>query len=218
MNLGEALIELRDRLDDIAEPYLWSNERLVQYIEDAQAEAADRARLILDDESPLTRFTTEADKALYRLDPAILNVEAVLLDGFPLERNHEQWLDEHRPRWRSDTGHPLSFIEREDGKHIRLHPTPQSAVPVQMQVYRLPREPLAADDLDAEFEIHERHHMRMLDWAARLAYLKRDADTEDRRRADTHEAFFIESFGIRRDANVQRKQRPRRVPTVTPSW
>ena len=218
MKVGEALTELRDRLDDIAEPFLWDSERLVRFIDEAQREAADRARLILDDQSTITRFTTEPGKATYRLDESIIEVESVLLDGKPIERNHEQWLDEHRPHWRQDTGHPLSFIEREDGRHIRLHPSPQSVLPVQMTVYRLPREPLDPNDLDAEFEIHPRHHMRMLDWAARLAYLKRDADTEDRRRAELHEVLFIESFGIRRDANVQRKQRPRRVPTVTPSW
>ena len=48
--------------------------------------------------------------------------------------------------------------------------------------------------------------------------LKQDAEVFDTSKAATSLALFVQSFGERPDANVQRKQRDRRPPVVQCNW
>lgn len=216
MNLKQCKDRLRRRLDDLATPLLWSNAELVEYINEAHREAAERARLIYDEDGALTQVSVTAGTARYELDPAILGLNRVVLEsnGLPLRRRTTEWMDENCPGWERNEGAPRVFVERE--KYLVLSPTPLVDDAIRLSLWRVPLEPL--DDDDDEPEFAPRHHERMLDWAVHLAYLKRDADTYDEQKADRYEASFERSFGMRRDSNVQRKQRLHRVLTVKPQW
>lgn len=218
MTKAEAIEELRRRLDDEAPPYLWDDPLLVSYLAQAEEEAADRAKLIIDETTPsLTKITVKAGVPSYKLAPRVIGVKTVILesDGRELDRTTEDELRQESSRWRTITGHPCRFFEDELGRSITLFAKPNADDIARLIVYRLPVEPLKDRTC---FEIPEAAHMRMLDWALRLAYLKRDSDTFSPEKAAAHEELFTRSFGIREDFNVQRKQRRHAPPVVQAEW
>ncbi len=214
MKLSDLIAETRRRLDDQAAPYLWSDEELTAYLNAAEREACERAKLIEDDSSAMTLLNLVAGTAKYNLNPLILGVNRVFMRGRALDRTTREKLDDTSGRWEDDTGEPRAFMD--EVRYLRLYPQPTEDDTARLTVWRLPLLPM--EDEDDEPEIGERYHLRMLDWAIRLAYLKRDADAFDQAKADKHEAMFINSFGIRPDSNVQRKQRLKKVPVCRPHW
>jgi hypothetical protein len=219
MTLTELIAAFRIRADDIAQPQLWSDDEIKLYLNDATNEAAEHALLIQDETTPaVTQIDVTVGVSVYDLHPKIVAVDRVKLVGIrgTLKYRDRSYLDKNYPEWEYQTGDPSAYFIRE-GK-LTLYPIPTRGISLSLVTYRLPLEPLVADD-DVP-EIHDRHHYRLLDWALRCAYLKRDSDVYDEKKAAEYEAFFIASFGIREDANVQRKQREKRdhVTTFNPSW
>lgn len=218
MDLKALIAEFRVRADDRAAPYLWDDATITAYLNEAEAEAADRARLLRDSTSPFTTVNVVAGSAVYPLHKLILGLDRVLLDGCRLDRTTVDEMDRGEHRWEARTGRPGCFIEDENGRSLRLWPEPVADGVLRLTVYRLPKCPMEVADLHSEPEIHCRHHSRMIDWAVYLAFSRRNSDEEDRRRAADADALFTVSFGERLNANVQRKQRGRRVPVVRARW
>lgn len=219
MILGDVLKSLRVRLDDEGQPPLWSDNALVDYINDAVNEACVRALLIYDSSaaSAVTSLPITAGQAVYHLDSRILQVVRCRFNGTLLCRRQKDQLDSTEgSRWEDRTGPPWAFIEEEST--LQLYPVPAGAGTVQMDVRRLPLERLEVDDPDAELEINDQHITRMLEWCLHLAYSKRDSDTEDLQRAARHENLFTAAFGERPSASVQRQRKVKRGQTIDPEW
>lgn len=236
MTLSDLLKKLRRRLNDKALPYLWDDAELTEYLNEAVDEAADRARLIYDETSSLTQFDVTADQAFYPLNNRVLDVDRVKLNGHLLRRKTKMQLDNGefsgyaRGRyetyanphhgmssavtWENDTGTPWAFIEEVNS--IQLYPKPVVSGKLTLSLWRLPLEPLVGPD--DEPEIPAQHHPRLIEWALHLCYLNRDSDAEDQVRAEKYAADFEQSFGARKDANVQRKQKIKRIAVVRPRF
>lgn len=128
--------------------------------------------------------------------------------------------------WSTAVGSPRFFIDPQEA-YLTLVRIPPTAAPIHLSVYRYPLAPMVEADttLDPNAvqpspEIIERHHFRLLDWVERCAYLKKDSECFDQKEADLADKRFIDSFGIRPDANVRRQQRARRSNQVrmNPAW
>ena len=218
MNLGELLEELRegilhDNSDQVAGggvSQLWSDRRLVLYIDQAQRRMA-RQALMIRDKMPLE---TEALKREYPLDPSVVAVISVRAHGdlADLSRaGHALFDTYHTP----DTyffdpsslsalppGKMMSFdtdeqvAPDEDGSMgtmvLRVYPAPDAVhvQKLQMRVIRLPLNHLTLDDMKAVPEIPEEHHLDMLDWAAYLALRKVDVDAGNPELAAAFRASF----------------------------
>jgi hypothetical protein len=209
MTKADLLSYARMRLDDTVQPYLWSDAELTRYLEDAESEAAERARLlVVSGVAEYCAITLEEGTASYELDPLVFWVEKarVSSERYPLTRTSRERMDADFLNWEDDSGTPERFFV-EDGT-ITFHPVPAGAGTANMTVCRLPVSPMGTSP-----EIHARHHMRLLDWVMRQAFMKRDSDTFDEKRAMLHESLFERSFGKKWDAEQQRRQR-RRMPTV----
>lgn len=217
MNL-QALRDLfRIRADDVVEPQLWEDGEVDQYLNDAQREAAVRARLIKDSTTTaVTQIAIDTTSTDYPLHTSILSIERVKLASQeqPLGRTTVDELDRLYPDWESQVGMPRFFVE--DNGRIRLVPKSAQVDTMNLVVYRLPLADMKAEDDSPE--IHEMHHARMVDWALRCAYLKPDQEKYDPTLAARYEAAFTGSFGIRQDANVQRKQREHKPTVVRSCW
>lgn len=218
MNLGELRSSFRRKTMDLNPAgYLWSDEEVNGFYNDAVAEAADRAHLIHDeDTSAVCEIALVQGTATYALHPSILAIERVELDSAtarglgPLERTTKDALDSELRAWKTLQGTVSAFI---DGtRTIRFFRIPVEADTARLEVFRLPIVKMVAD-ADVP-EIHERWHSRLDDWALRCAYRKQDSDVNDPARAARYEADFERSFGVKRDANVQRKQRGQDAPVV----
>lgn len=217
MKPADFIAEFRRVMDDGATGQLWTDEEIVTYLNSAVEEACERA-LLLEDR------TTDACCAIllqpgvhtYPLHPSVIAVKRVALAGSPLDPTSEEDLDCHSPGWEVRTGAPRGYFivgQRE----MRVVPTPTEAATLSLTVYRTPLKPAKEDDAK-DIEIPAIYHLRLMPWIYRCALLKHDAEAFDKTRALDHEAIFERTFGMRPDANVQRKRRDRRPPIVRSAW
>lgn len=216
MNAGELISLARIALDDERQPYLWTEEELLQHLVQAQQDACVRGKLILDDiTDACCEIALTAGVSRYALHEKVLAIAArwgaVRQGRRILARIYEQ-------RFEVGSGTPTVYWEGH--RFIELYPAPSDDAalrgPIRLSVYRLP---LAdPDDADGELEIHPRYYEGLVFGLVARAYGRTDADTYAPDKAALAEAEFTRWFGSRPDANVQRKHHERRAPVVRSGW
>ena len=208
MNLGDLLQELRsnllhDRSDQVAgaSDYLWSDDTLVRYIDEAHRRFARRSWIIRDNTSSVTTITTVAGQQSYPLNAAVIAVLSLRMagDNQDLPRaGHDALNDYHSPDplffnpatlgalspgkalcWTTDE----SVLTDPNGSftaiNLQLYPAisaPYGGIAGKLRVIRLPVVRFSVEDLTAYPEVPEDHHLDMLDWAAYLALRSPDTD------------------------------------------
>lgn len=197
---------------------LWTDDFLEEKLNEAEREACIRAKLLQDIEAPVAELElTEGDR-IFALSPLVIDVLNAKIDG--RREEVDPVAIEHIWAGVSGGGWPTAFAlmgepSSSTGRKIVFdRAVPQDAT-LKMLVHRFPLEPMA-DDAD-EPEIAPQHHDALPYWALYLAFLKRDIDAEDPERAERFRKMFEARFGIRVDANVERKQRRHRAPVVRPA-
>lgn len=223
MKVDDFIQRFRTHLKDEAEPFFWSSEEIVGFLNESVQEACERARLIEDRRTAdICSLVVVVDQDTYNLHSSVFEVKRLALDGRVLDETSVEELDCDVPGWESRRGTPRQFIfEQASGASpacIRLVPTPTKSGTVALTVYRSALKPLSPDIGFGKPEIAERFHERLLDWAYHRAYLKQDADAFDPSKAAQSLALFVQAFGERADANVQRKHRDRSPPLVHSNW
>lgn len=239
MTLQELIAASRARLDDVSvqadgspAPTLWSDPEITGFLNEAEREAAERARLLRDEvTNDVTLIPIVASQPEYDLHPSVFDVDSVRYEdtGRPLKPTSAYEIDGDHIRWRSiKQGRSHYFIVQtlpSELLRLRLVPIPMQdeyasnddpavMLPTQVRllVYRRPLVKMA--DPDDTPEIAERHHERLIDWVCFRAFSRRDRDTYDPSKASDAEGTFIASFGIRPTAEQQRQQRERRRETT----
>lgn len=223
MNLRDLLDELRvgmlnDATDRVAgtSDYLWTDARLVRYINEAQRRFAVQGLVIRDNRTPeVTQITLVAGQQDYPLHESVIAVMSArkATDLVDLRRvGHAMLSTVGMP---NDTWYdPVSYTGMAPGSPqaysteegltdqlgdtwsqatIRFYPVPDAAAAgtvIKLQVVRKPLDELTVGDLSASPEIPEDHHLEMLDWAAYLALRIVDDDAGNPKRA----ADFAQSF------------------------
>jgi len=238
MNLGELLDELRngmlrDRSDQISGPsdYLWSDQTLIRYINEAQRRFARLGLVLRDASTPeCCEVDLVAGQTLYPLHKSVISVISAKYPGDvgDLGRTGHASLNTHpmpdrrffNPGYlsRLPPGKVLAFTTDEaiqksdDGSMsvvtLRVFPEPSSdfATPLNLRVVRLPIEPLC--DMQDTPEIPEDHHLEMLDWAAYLALRISDHDAGDVQRAAEFRALFDDHIVRAKKLLKQREYAP----------
>ncbi|HCF5769815.1 DUF6682 family protein [Pseudomonas aeruginosa] len=218
MNRGQLRERLRSAyLDDTAQPYLWEDDLLDSFLEEAQQEAVIRSRSLVETlQLPLVK-----GQGNYTLADAVLDVTRFRVPGAgSLGRTSMEELDESG-NWEQRQGRSThySFTSTQcsgDGVLI-VYPAPGSDGAATLTVQRLPAA-LVDDNSEPELPAHQ--HLFLLDWAAHRAFSLRDSDAEDQARAAQHEGAFAAIFGERLDAKAMRKRaekRPRQTKINT-AW
>jgi len=200
LNLGELLALARLRLDDIEEPFLWSDEFLVDSINRAEVEAAERSYLLKDRTMVLGYVAGQEEVTL---DPSVLYVEQVTVTGTskPLPATSINELTLRCPSWTADTAERPTCYARED-RQLVLVPTPTLDGELRLVVTRTPLKAMASDD-DVP-EIDPEHHEALLHFVCHQAYSHNDADGENYDRAKEYLAQFSDLFRRRRRARFNR--------------
>lgn len=232
MTLGELLSELRenilhDRSNRVAggQDYLWSDETLVRYINEAQRRLAREALVIRDHVSDrATRVEIIPNVAEYPLDPSVFVVLSAQLDGDQRNMvragNHYLMgpvqapyiepetllsLQPGKPRFYStDEGFLEGDTTATGALSMRVYPVPEAASEIRLRVIRMPFCDFTVDNLDAEAEVPREHQIEMLDWAAYLALRIADVDAGLPQRAKEFRASF-EDVIVRARRQVMRK-------------
>lgn len=223
MKVADFIDEFRSTVSDNIEPYFWTPENIVRYLNEAVQEACERAKLIEDRSTPtVCSIGVEPGISTYALHPSVFEIKRAALAGRRLDETSVEAMDADCTGWEALQGTPRAFIFEQAGggspARIRLVRTPVLAETLSLTVYRGALKPLTAALDQAKPEIAERYHDRLMDWVLHRAYLKQDADTFDPNKAAVSLGLFVQAFGERPDANVQRKQRDRRPPVVKINW
>lgn len=202
MDLPRLLELSRVELDDIIEPYFWSDEDLVRHLNEAVRQAAVRARLLVESQLPMCTIALEAGEALYELDRAIIVVRRAVLasrPSEPLARTTTAALDRSSTTWLADTGSPRAIVvdQQGAGRVLRVTPVPTAADTLQLTVLRYPtvEEQLSVGDDGAEPPISEEHHEALIHWVCHRAFRIPDQELQDVARANDHYGQFEAHFG-----------------------
>lgn len=207
MKLADLIALFRRESDDRVKPYLFPDDDVIDYLAEAEREAAQRGNLIRDtEEFPIKAGDTTLDIGALIYD--IQYSELMLSDGtfakiVPTDRDT---LDADRPGWRRRTDRPSAYIH--DDKTLLLDAIADQDCSLYLEFYRLPEDPLK-DDSD-EPEIAAAHHEHLVDWALYRAFGRPDADGYDPTRADKAEGRFSAYFGKSKNADLRRRQNKNR--------
>lgn len=196
------LHDMSDQVSGAASDYLWTDDQLVRYLNEAQRRFARRSLVLRDSTTAsVTQFTTVAGQAFYPLDPSVIAVISVRMagDNTDLARaGHDGFDTYHQPdnyffdpsmldgvnpgkalAWATDE----SIIADANGSfgamNLRLYPViaaPYDKIVGSMRVIREPINDLTITKLNAYPEIPAAHHLDMIDWAAYLALSNADTD------------------------------------------
>ena len=231
MLLTELISVLRNQyLDDVAEPYLWSDPELVSYISQAQNEACERANLIIDESTPsICQFPIQVGVIGYSLSDKVLLVKRASFGtsahhAYTLVQQTRSRLDHTHPGWGRRPGQPMAYLCEDNGE-IAIIPsamgttgtdgitsTSGTAGTAFLQVSRYPLNDLSLASTAGNGtaglgitypEIPSQYHLKMLSWAVRLAFLKNDSETFNLAKAQAFEAIFDRDFGRQLSAKTK---------------
>jgi hypothetical protein len=193
MSISELVSQARtDVLDDSATPYLWSDEQLTRYADEACLEACKRAPLV----KRAYTLNVVAGTAAYSIDASVRQIYLAKLTAFdnPLSHVSEEDLTiTIGPSYRLITGQPTAFTRR---KHtITLYPIPVANDTLVLSTSNTPD-----DNFDVDDDIDSVYHKGLLHYIAYKAYLLRDADTYNPVKAAEHLASFDRFFGMPKSA------------------
>lgn len=217
MNLEDLIRRFRTLAGDKKAPFMWEDEDIRDWLNDAQVQACVRGRLLLEDaDAAMCVIDIEADRHTYPLHEKLY--ELVRLDykatgescSTPIKVVSREWLDDKQPHWREIHRPTRYAIQGETS--IRLAGTPTTAGVLTIEAYRLPREVMAQPA--SRPEIHEASHEHLINWALHKAFSVPDAQAFDPQRAALAEDAFTAYFGRMPDSDMRRMTREDTPQTI----
>lgn len=221
MKTSEILDLFRKETDDVMEPYLWSDEEILAYLNEAQEVHVRLTGGIADRRSPLTKLTYKTGDQFRKYSDRILRIQGAwdennnkvtvqnydsLETGYLEDdygRRINAGLDDTR------TGPIKYMITDVDAGDIQLYPIPDHDGYIRMYIRRLPREEITSTG--SELEISSYHHMNLLNWVKYKAYMKQDAETFDGAKARDFRMAFVDGLENARKDKAAREDRKRVV-------
>ena len=220
MTLEQLIAQFRVDSEDKLEPYLFSDDSIIQWLNEAQDEACIRALLLKDwATASVVQIPVVSGVTMYTPHQLVINITRATFvptsgDKQVLLNTDEYELDRTIPDWR-DTAEAPRYIIHHDTS-IRLACTPDANGVLHLEVNRLPLSPMVAD-ADSP-EIAAMHHRHLVLWALHRAFSIPDSETVDANRAALAEVAFARVFGHRPDANTRRGHESTRPHHNLPSW
>ncbi len=210
MNLEELTRRFRTLADDKVLPHLFDSEDIADWLTDAEAQAAVRGRLLLEEANPaVCQVAVLPGVPSYKLHAKLYELVAVRFQSngatraTPLKLVSREWLDENVRDWREEGQASSYAVQSETG--LRIAPVPSEAGVLLIEGYRLPLKALVNDNVKPE--IHEASHEQLIHWALHRAFSVVDSETLDLGRAQRSEDAFTRHFGLPVDADMRRSTR-----------
>lgn len=200
MTPDDALSLFRNRVFDVAKPYLWSDEEIYGYMDDAQKQLCRLTGGISDSTSDVTQAAVSIGDEYVDIDKRILKLRRVTRLSDYAKVDIWNFEDLERPTDVDDYGIRMSLkldattgpikalIMGMERNKARLVAIPEADDTLSFIVYRMPLEDITASS--QEFEVEEQHHQYLLYWMMKLAYEKQDAETFNRAKSEEMEAKF----------------------------
>ena len=191
---------------DTATPYLWQDEDIDDWLNEAQQEAAIRARLLRatpQSHPALCEFSLTAGESAVTVPDALYEIShqewAAGSERRPLKLVSREWMDTTLPGWRAMPAADPDYLVQ-DRQALEVVPPPIADGAVLIEGYRLP-EPMGADDEEPGIPLA--HHIHLVQWALHVGYSLPDAETFNPGKSQAAEAEFTRYFGARPDADLR---------------
>lgn len=197
MNTIELIGYCRQKLHDKVVDYLWPDDVLLGFLNEAQEKAARNARLLRDATTPeVCRIDVKADKQAYDLDSRIIFVRRVQLASRsqPLGKISYRDLDQFQPGWIGRSGTADRWCTDFESGKLWLNRKPTAADTISLLVVRLPLEALTLS-AKSEPEIPPGYHRSLHHWVGFRAFSDQDSEACDPKAADKHRSEFMSEFG-----------------------
>ena len=191
---------------DTTLPYLWQDEDIDDWLNEAQQEAAIRARLLRATPAShpaLCEFSLTAGETAIALPEQLYEISyqewVIGAERRPLKLVSREWMDTTLPGWRAMPAAEPDYLVQ-DRQALEVVPPPIAAGAVLIEGYRLP-EPMVADDEEPGIPLA--HHIHLVQWALHVGYSLPDAETFNPGKSQAAEAEFARYFGARPDADLR---------------
>ena len=191
---------------DTTLPYLWQDEDIDDWLNEAQQEAAIRARLLRATPAShpaLCEFSLTAGETAIALPEQLYEISyqewVIGAERRPLKLVSREWMDTTLPGWRAIPAADPDYLVQ-DRQALEVVPPPIADGSVLIEGYRLP-EPMGADDEEPGIPLA--HHIHLVQWALHVGYSLPDAETFNPGKSQAAEAEFTRYFGARPDADLR---------------
>jgi len=227
MTLEDLIDACRSDADDRADPPLFSDEDLAGWLNEAETEAAIRARLLFDDSYSINVVRDQSGypfNKLFLINRAALYNVVVAEPARPSASRFERVLipttreqiSQINVDWRTSSGCPEYFIQEET--RVFLPCLVDRAYLLKLEGYRVPLVPMNADLAEqVKPEIQPIHHRGLVNWALFRGYSRPDSETFNPGKAADAEGRFERQFGKNPGANMLKNSQANR-PHFNTLW
>lgn len=193
MKTADLLAMFRRDMADVEAPYLWADDEVYEYMDQAQVKFCRRTGGIGDVSTPaVTMLDITPTDVMLPTHPSILAIHDAYdqNDGRPIEIVNYKDLVRRGERLRTQPGALRALVIGMEPNKVRPQPLTDQNVTLQLIVDRLPLIKLGTTGTQ-DFEVDNQYLPTLLLWMKALAYSKQDAETFDRSRAADFEARFL---------------------------
>ncbi len=201
MDAQELYDVFRSEVNDLRRPYLWTDEDIIRYMNEAYNMFVRLTGGINDVTSEATTIDLTTGEDAVALHPSVLRI----MDAYNVSDGSEVKIANFtdlpnlfvdpdykylRPLFRKNAPGQVRWLivgeQRDISKVIQI---PTADDQIQMTIYRLPLVPIT--DLSHELdEVKDIHHNSLLHWMKGLAYGKQDSETFDKGKSEEFEGKF----------------------------
>lgn len=200
MTPNDLYLAFRADVVDVAAPYLWSDEEVWRYMNDAYMTFWRKVGGIPDFTSTACSVPIVAGVEASRLNPSILRIMSAsrasdfgkveIINSTDLGRLRSSDYGQMKEvRLDKAAGQVRYMVIGMQKNQVRWVQVPEKDDVCNLVIHRLPLESLTPQSEEID-ELEEIHHSRLLLWMKHLAYLKQDAETFDKGRSDVNAAEF----------------------------
>lgn len=209
MTLADLIRRFRVLADDAVDDVKWKREDVIDWLNDAQAQACVRGRLLVAEGDPeLCEIALTADESVYPLHRKLYEIIDLRIEGLDhasrtVALKTREWLNAERPDWRKESRPACIAIQTDTG--LRLVGAVDTGELLVIEAYRLPLKDLV--NHGDRPEIHEAHHEHLIQWALHKAFSVPDSEMFDPERSILAERAFTAYFGPLPDSGMRRETR-----------
>lgn len=199
MTLKELIAQFRIDHDDTKKPYLWSDDAIRAWLNEAEREACRRGKLLVDSTTTEICYLTVAKGDPWLpYDQRIIRVLRAMPEGTdyvrPIPVTTHDRMDDYWPGWeREERSRLEALVENMESFRLRTYPVLTEELVLNLTVQRLPLCDMAKPEDSPE--IPSLFHMSLLHWAKYKAYAVDDVDANDPKKSASGYALFREQFG-----------------------
>jgi hypothetical protein len=212
MTPRELLAVFRDEMSDTKAPYLWSDDSVVGFIDDAQNQFARLTDGIPDSTTSavVNLAVAPAYTDVLPLHPSILKIRTAYRvgEGTPVEVVNVEDMEPRGMRFDGRVGRVRAIVTGMDPDKVRLWPFPNQSDTVRLSVFRMP---LTAITDNEALEIPPQHHLGLLKWMKHRAYSVQDAEMFDKTKAADFEQAFTAYCARAKVEQARARHKPRSV-------